>query len=80
MTFVDPLEGEENALYVMTLPARSCNVCGREIRRRTHRVVIRASWRNEPETLCPGCWRVICQWASRFALQQGVLDGFGAQS
>jgi len=61
-------------IWEASLPAATCLPCGAAIPRRQHRVVIRASWRNASETLCPSCWGLICSWASRFALQQGVLD------
>jgi hypothetical protein len=73
MTFEMPSSDDTRDLYVMSLPQRDCTVCGRHIGRRSHRVVIRASWRDVMETLCPGCWGTICQWASRFALQQAIL-------
>lgn len=60
--------------FTASLPQTTCLPCGRIIPRRRHRIVLRASWRNKSETLCPKCWATVCQWASRFALQQGVLD------
>jgi hypothetical protein len=57
-------------LYTASLPKVECDVCQRTIARRKDRVTLRASWRGKWEYICPSCWRVICEWASRFALQQ----------
>ena len=71
--FDDPREHLPD-IWEASLPAATCLPCGRIIPRRQHRIVLRASWRKASETLCPDCWGLICQWASRFALQQGALD------
>jgi hypothetical protein len=60
-------------IWEASLPAATCLPCGATIPRRQHRVVIRASWHKASETLCPKCWQTICQWAARFAYQQGIL-------
>jgi hypothetical protein len=62
------------SLFHASLPEARCTACGRTVARRKHRVAIRCSWRPAVEILCPGCWAVICQWAVRFAQQQGILD------
>ena len=67
-------EGSADQLYAVSLPARVCLACDAAIPRRANRVVIRASWRPGPETLCVRCWLTICSWAARFANKQGVLD------
>jgi hypothetical protein len=61
-------------IWEASLPAAKCLPCGRIIPRRQHRIMLRASWRNASETLCPECWKTVCNWASRFALEQGLLD------
>jgi len=63
-------------LYVNSLPEVRCTACREKVPRRKHRVAIRASWRPAQEHLCPNCWATVCQWAVRFALDQGILPGF----
>lgn len=77
MGLFDPPQGSlVDDLYVHTLPPAVCAACHGHIARRKNRVVIRASWRQQNEILCPECWGAICQWARRFALQQMVLPLF----
>ncbi len=66
-----PQDAEE--LTMVSLPERDCYACRTVIHRRVHRVVIKASWRPTPETLCTRCWHTICLWASRFAMEQKLL-------
>lgn len=61
------------SLYHNSLPEVHCSACGALVMRRRDRVTIRASWRPSVEYLCPECWKIIVQWASRFALQQMEL-------
>ena len=61
-------------LFSGSLPATDCSACGRLVGRREHRVKVFLSWRDSPDDLCTECWGTICQWAQRFALQQGMLD------
>lgn len=78
MTFSDAPDGTETNLaenlFVASLPAAVCSACGDGMKRRSHRVMLRATWRPKNETLCPDCWRVITEWAARFALRQMELD------
>lgn len=67
---------ELDSLYVGSLPAEHCHACRTVIRPRYQRVWIRATWRPGRETLCVPCWKFICDWAKRFALQQGLLPDF----
>jgi hypothetical protein len=69
MTFVGA-DANLDAVRVGSLPNANCKACGGEIRRREHRVWIRASWHNRTDVLCPHCWRQVCEWARRFALEQ----------
>lgn len=77
MTWDDAPDGTGATLlenvFIASLPKAMCAACGDDIARRAHRVMLRASWRQGPEALCPSCWSVIVQWASRFALQQMEL-------
>jgi hypothetical protein len=68
-----------DALFQAGLPQAQCSGCDHIIDRRKHRVMLRVSWRPAVESLCPSCWRTICAWAARFALEQGSLDLFGAE-
>jgi hypothetical protein len=70
----DPPTPMLDAVFQMSLPEARCSAGGHKIARRQHRVTFRASWRAEPETICPGCWQHICEWAKRFALSQMALD------
>ncbi len=74
MTFSEPPSGTGTnltaSLFEASLPRAICNACGDTIRRREPRVMLRATWRPANEILCRGCWRVITEWASRFALTQ----------
>jgi hypothetical protein len=56
--------------YVASLPKVTCVACGVVIPRRKHRMALRASWRDSTEYLCPYDWHQVCEWATRFALQQ----------
>ena len=62
--------GLAHEMYTTSLPAVVCNSCGSRIKRRAHRMTLRASWRDRQEYLCPDCWLVVCHWAARSALQQ----------
>jgi RNase P subunit RPR2 len=77
MTFLDPetgaLELDAEGLWGASLPAVTCASCGKLIKRRKHRMTLRASWREETDYLCASCWYQVCRWASRFALQQMTL-------
>ena len=73
--FEPPTQPQADDLFEASLPSATCTACGQHIARRHHRVKIRASWRNLNDTLCPGCWNTVCQWAARFALAQGILPG-----
>lgn len=77
MTFFEPPSGSganlADSLYITSLPAAACAACNRSVGRRKHRIVVRASWRSSPETLCLRCWVAVCQRAVRFALEQGEL-------
>jgi len=76
MTFVMPEHAEPSEMasfYQHTLPQADCTACGRIIPRRRHRIYLRASWAPKGDVLCPRCWSIVCQWASRFALQQAEL-------
>lgn len=74
MTFSDPPSGTGGSLveslFTASLPETHCDGCGSLIMRRQPRMMLRASWRDCQESLCPGCWGAIVQWAQRFALQQ----------
>lgn len=72
MTWDMPEEakGLVDSLFQASLPQQTCAACHRIIPRRRPRITIRASWRPEPDHLCPQCWRVICEWAARFAHTQ----------
>ena len=59
-----------DSLFQASLPQRRCAACQALVARRKPRVTLRASWRDQDETICPACWRTICAWAARFALQQ----------
>jgi hypothetical protein len=73
----DPPQGSlVDDLYIYMLPAAACTTCNRHIARRQNRVVIRATWRQQNEILCPECWGVICEWARRFALRKAELPLF----
>ena len=63
------------SVFISSLPETTCNACGDKIARRAHRMMLRASWRDRAENLCPACWSAVTQWASRFALQQLELPG-----
>jgi len=65
---------DQQGLLGALMPAVKCAACGMNIRNREHRVWIYATWRGQHEPLCTGCWRTICEWAARFALQQIPLS------
>jgi hypothetical protein len=73
VTFDHPRAGHDS-VYLAGLPATVCRACGDQIRRREHRVSIRASWHDTTDVLCPHCWRAVCEWAKRFALGQLELE------
>ncbi len=70
-----PESDEEAArgLFQMSLPEVRCSACFHRVPRRKHRMMLRASWRQDVEYLCPDCWLGIVDWAKRFALQQMEL-------
>ena len=53
--------------------ATKCTACDTQIRVLEHRVWIYATWRERHEPLCTDCWRAVCNWAQRFALNQPPL-------
>jgi RNase P subunit RPR2 len=61
-------------VFQASLPRTNCAACHHAIPRRTHRMTLRASWREAPETICLYCWKTICEWARRFALEQIAMD------
>jgi hypothetical protein len=70
-----PLFGEvphtvAESLFTASLPQARCNSCRTLIQRRDHRVMLRATWRPEADVLCRDCWYTVCEWATRFCLQQ----------
>lgn len=80
MTLADDSGGTGASLledvFIASLPKTTCTACGDDLPRRSHRVMVRASWRPATENLCPSCWSVITEWAARFALRQADLPGF----
>ena len=74
MTFTMPEDGTgtnlTERLFEASLPQVRCNACGHIIARRKPRMMLRASWRDANENLCPTCWGAFFGWAERFALQQ----------
>ena len=74
MTFTEPPSDEVIGLFGGMLAAESCTACHTAIKRRRHRVYIRATWQDGRDVLCPQCWNVICSWARRFVLDQLALD------
>jgi len=72
----DAPESDREEFWRHTLPPERCRGCARVIPRRRHRVIVRASWRAENDVMCVDCWRTVCQWAARFALQQSRLPNF----
>ncbi len=77
MMFSPPESGSganlSDSLFIASLPQRRCTPCGRLVARRRPRVQLRASWRDQDDTICTECWQTICEWAGRFALQQQSL-------
>jgi hypothetical protein len=73
VTFQDAPHTLAQQLYEASLPKAQCSACHDPIERRQHRVTLRFSWHEDYDYLCPGCWRVIVSWASRFALEQAEL-------
>jgi hypothetical protein len=71
---VKPTVTLTDALFKAGLPEVRCCGCGDMINRRADRMMLRASWRETTESLCPTCWGTVCAWASRFALQQQELE------
>jgi hypothetical protein len=63
---VSPLGRGERSSY-------ECYCCKRNIPRPAHEVVVRASWRRSPESICMNCWYDLMQFAQVGLLQQGTL-------